>query len=108
MVYLLLRHNVEDYDKWRTVYDQHGSMRKKHGGSQGRVFRNQNNPQEVVLLMKWDTVQNATKFAESDDLKKTMEHAGVMGKPDVLFLDEATSAMGMGLEEISDPSSVST
>ena len=33
-------------------------------------------------------MDNAKKFYESEDLKKVMQDAGVIGKPDVWFLDK--------------------
>jgi hypothetical protein len=42
----------------------------------------------VFILFEWDTVENAKKFGMSDDLKKTMEQAGVIGKPHIHFLKE--------------------
>jgi hypothetical protein len=33
-------------------------------------------------------MDNAKKFYESEDLKKVMQDAGLIGKPDVWFLDK--------------------
>ena len=34
-------------------------------------------------------IANAQKFAQSDNLKETMKNAGVIGMPDVYFVEEA-------------------
>jgi hypothetical protein len=41
-----------------------------------------------VILFEWEDLSKARQFAESEDLCKAMERAGVMGKPDLNFLNE--------------------
>lgn len=45
-------------------------------------------PNEIVILFEWDSLEKARKFAQSEDLRKTMQRAGVIDKPDLYFLDE--------------------
>lgn len=89
MAYLLVRHTADDYSKWRPVFDDHEAMRKAGGSKSARVFRNADNPNEIVLLMEWDEIERAREFGTSEDLRQAMEKAGVVGRPDVLFLEEA-------------------
>jgi heme-degrading monooxygenase HmoA len=89
MPYLLVRHKVEDYARWRPIYDEHGATRKASGSAGGRVFRSADNPNEVVILLEWDDLEKARQFAQSEDLRQTMQRAGVVDQPDVYFLNEA-------------------
>lgn len=41
-----------------------------------------------MILFEWDSLEKARKFAQSEDLRKTMQRAGVIDKPDLYFLDE--------------------
>ncbi len=88
MAYLLVRHKVKDYDKWKTVFDEHATTRKASGSKGGRLFRNADNPNETVILFEWESIEKARKFANSEDLQKTMQRAGVSDKPNVYFLEE--------------------
>ncbi|MCE8425777.1 MAG: hypothetical protein J5U17_08380 [Candidatus Methanoperedens sp.] len=88
MTYLLVRHKVKDYEKWKTLFDEHSATRKTGGSKGGRLFRNADNPDEMVIIFEWDSLEKAKKFAQSEDLKKTMQRAGVIDKPDVYFLEE--------------------
>lgn len=88
MPYLLIRHKVKDYDKWKPVFDEHGSTRKANGSKGGRLFRNADDPNEIVIIFKWDSLDKARKFVKSENTKKAMHRAGVADKPDVYFLDE--------------------
>jgi heme-degrading monooxygenase HmoA len=92
MPFILVRHKVEDYAKWKPVYDEHGAVRKASGSKGARLLRNTDNPNETVILMEWDTIENAKKFASSDNLREVMQRAGVAEMPDVYFLDEVQTS----------------
>ncbi len=88
MPYMLIRHKVKDYAKWKPVYDENAANRKVAGSKGARLFRKANDPDELVILFEWDSLDNAKKFAKSEDLKKSMEKAGVSDQPDIYFLEE--------------------
>jgi heme-degrading monooxygenase HmoA len=88
MASLLVRHKVKDYAKWKPVFDEHGATRKKGGSKGARVFRNANDPSEILIITEWADLKQAHAFAESPDLREVMERAGVIGKPDLFFLEE--------------------
>jgi len=88
MAYLLIRHKHKDYTKWKTVFDEHSVTRNASGSKGARLFRNTDNPNEMVIIFEWDSLEKAKKFAQSEDLKKTMQRAGVIDKPDIYFLEE--------------------
>ena len=68
MAYLPIRHKVEDFSKWKPVFDQHGSTREAYG-SKGDLFRNADTPNEVVLRFKFDDLEKACQFTNYDELK---------------------------------------
>jgi quinol monooxygenase YgiN len=70
------------------VYDEHAATRKASGSKGAHLFRNADNLNEIVLLFEWDDLIKARKFAQSEDLIKTMQKAGVIEKPDIYFLDK--------------------
>ena len=89
MPYVLVRHKVEDYEKWRPVYDEHGATRKASGCQGTHVFRNAENPNEIVILLEWDELENARQLIQSEDLREAMQRSGVADEPDIYFLDDA-------------------
>src|SRR5664279_4005873 len=44
---------------------------------------------DVTLFFDWDSVDRARRFVGSEDLKQAMKQAGVVGDPDVRFLEDA-------------------
>ena len=86
MMHVLVRHKVADFAKWKPVYDAHLSVRQKAGLKEEHLFRNADDPNEVLLLFSVEDVDKAKAFTTSDDLRQAMEKAGVSDKPDVYFL----------------------
>jgi quinol monooxygenase YgiN len=89
MIQVLVRHNVEDYNKWKQVYDGHESFRKEIGSLGARSLRDANDPTNVVVITDWPDMQHALGFAQSDSLHEAMGRAGIVGKPDIYFLEQA-------------------
>jgi hypothetical protein len=87
MIYVLVRHKVADFSKWREVYDSDAPSRQKSGLKELHVFRNMSNPNEVVLLFSATDLQKAQAFGNSPGLAEKMQAAGVVDKPDMFFLE---------------------
>ena len=85
-MHVLVRHKVADFAKWKPVYDAHLSVRQKAGLKEEHVFRNADDPNEVLLLFSAEDLDKAKAFTASDDLRQAMEKAGVSDKPDVYSL----------------------
>ncbi len=83
---LLIRHKVKAYDAWKVAFDEHAPTRRANGSRGGRIFRGAGDPPEVLILLKWDDLDRARLFADSDDLREAMERAGVTDLPDVWVL----------------------
>jgi hypothetical protein len=86
-MHVLIRHKVADFGKWKPVYDAHLSARQKAGLEEEHLFRNADDPNEVLLLFSAEDIDKAKEFNASDDLRRAMEKAGVSDKPDVYFLE---------------------
>jgi hypothetical protein len=85
---ILIRHKVKDYTIWKRAYDAHLPKRIEAGLIERNLFRNDTDPNEVVILFEAKDLVRAKKFVESVDLQEVMEKAGVIGKPDILILNE--------------------
>lgn len=89
MAYVLVRHKVKDYSAWKPGFDDHGNDREAAGSKGGYVFRNADDPNEVLVLLEWDEMENVRSFVHSNDLKEKMQEVGVIDQPDIYFLDQA-------------------
>jgi len=89
MTYIIIRKEVKNYNHWKRVFDEDKEFRRSNGSMGGRIFLNADNSDEVIVLLSWSDESKARQFAQSTHLRESMKRAGVIGKPQVLFLDEA-------------------
>jgi heme-degrading monooxygenase HmoA len=89
MVHMIIRHKVADYSRWKESFDAHLNTRRAAGETDYRVLQSVDDPREVTIFLDWDSLERARRFASSEDLKQAMQKAGVVGDPDVRFLEDA-------------------
>lgn len=87
MAHVLVRQNVADYGIWKEAFDQDSIIRELGGSKGGQVFQSADDPNEVFVLLEWDSMENIQQFAQSDELKERMQQAGVTGPPDIYFIN---------------------
>lgn len=87
MPYLLIQHKTEDYAKWKATFDKVGPIRKAAGEKSYSICHVAGEPNNIVVLNEWDSMDNLQKFLQSDDLKATMKEAGVTEKPEINILE---------------------
>jgi len=85
--YLLIRHKVSDFSEWKRGYDAHLPKRTEAGLTEEHLLRGATDANEVVLLFQAKDLNRAKTFAESPDLRQTMQNVGVLDKPDIYFLE---------------------
>ena len=88
MPFLVVRHKIADYGKWKLAFDSDAGNRKEHGSEGGYLLRNADDPNEIVIVLEWESIQGMRQFAQSDKLKEAMRAGGVLDKPDVYVCEE--------------------
>jgi heme-degrading monooxygenase HmoA len=87
MIYVIGELKLENYDKWKPVFNERSTIRKESGSKEARLFRNSDDPHEVAILFMWDNKENAKKYMESESLQKTLQNAGAKIKK-ITYFDE--------------------
>jgi antibiotic biosynthesis monooxygenase (ABM) superfamily enzyme len=88
MTLVLIRHEVADYQVWRSVFDAALELRHKHGEHGCRIFHHAGNVNDLILFFEWDNLEKARAFMASDELKALMAQGGVKGQPRIEFATE--------------------
>jgi heme-degrading monooxygenase HmoA len=89
MIYLLLRHTIEDYGRWKEGFDKHLAARQAGGATKEvYVMRNVDNAQEIIVLLGWHDLAKARAFTNSVSLQTALKQMGVVGVAEVRFLKE--------------------
>lgn len=91
MVFVTVRHKVEDYKTWKQVFDDFHQTRKSGGEKSYQIFQTDDNPNDLNLLFQWDNMSNAQSFMQSPELKSAMQKAGVKDQPRIEYLEELSS-----------------
>ena len=85
---LTIRHTVEEYSKWKAHFDAHADMRKAAGETSYHIFHTEGDPNGLVLLFAWDSLENFRKYNHSEALQQAMKESGVVTEPQMYFLEE--------------------
>jgi len=86
MTFLMIRHKVEDYEKWKVVYDTHKGTRNEYGVKEKYVLRNIEDTNQVTILFEIADISKSKEFLSSSSLQEAMKKAGVLSKPEFYFL----------------------
>lgn len=89
MASMLIQHTVKDYAVWKKAFDSAEAMRTSSGELSHQIYRDSTDANKITVVNKWNSLDNAQKFAHSPELKAAMEKAGVEGRPTITFLNEA-------------------
>ena len=87
MVYLITKLKIENFDKWKHVFDERAITRKEAGSKKALLFRNLDDSTEAEILFEWDNKENAQAYMESDIVKKVLNNASAK-LTDTVYLDK--------------------
>ncbi len=88
MIRMYARHHVEDYEKWRKVYNDFAPNQAEMGVRSAGVYRGVEDKNDVTVFHDFHTEEEARAFADSEELKNAMMSAGVEGPTLELWLSE--------------------
>ncbi len=91
MAKVIVQHHVEDYDRWLPVFKEHGEARRANGATGHTVTRGVDDPNAVIIVNDFATVEGAKAFMTDPSLKEVMARAGVDSVPQVWIVEEAES-----------------
>jgi hypothetical protein len=88
MATMFVRHTISDYEAWRKAYDDFAPLQKAKGVTAQAVYQAANNPNDITVTHEFGSIEAAQAFANSDELKKAMQGAGVVGAPTIWFTNK--------------------
>jgi quinol monooxygenase YgiN len=88
MAYLSVKHTVNNFNHWKTVYDSLEAARSQHGCVSCQIMRGADNPNHIVILEEYQTFEGAKVWAHSADFHVANGHAGVNCVPEISFLEK--------------------
>ena len=89
MFHIMARIKVSDFDAWKQAYDRGRSLRDSVGIRDFNLWRNVDDPLDVVLLLHATHLDKAKAYFGSDELAQRMAAAGVEEAPEVVYLADS-------------------
>jgi len=87
MPHVLVQQRIEGFDRWKKVFDDLGPVRAEASCRGTALFRNRQDPHEVVVLFEFDDLARAQAHMGSPALRAAWREAGVTDPGTVTVLD---------------------
>ena len=89
MIYMLALFQCEDYLRWKSVFDNAADAQKAAVVKSYQLFHIEKQTNNLVLIFEFDTtLENARNFMFSTEMKERMRKAGVIGFPNINFMEK--------------------
>jgi hypothetical protein len=85
--WLIVTHEVEDFDWWKEVFDQALTTRRSVGEMASYIMHNPVDQNMITVWFEWDTMERARAWAADPALANGMTAAGVVSTPVFSFHD---------------------
>jgi hypothetical protein len=82
------RVSLEDYDKFRPVFDSKEEMRQAAGATKSTVYQSVDDPNEIVVRIDFPTADQAKAFSTSEGLRNAIQQAGAKEPPRMVIVNE--------------------
>jgi hypothetical protein len=92
MAKVIVQHHVVDYDRWFPVFTEHQAVRQSHGATGHSIGREVADPNTIVIVNDFATLEGARAFSKDPSLPAAMAKGGVDGAPQVWIVEEADAA----------------
>ena len=87
MPYGLSIFEVQDWAKWKAAFEGNAAMRKAVGQGAYQIFHTDDNPNKIVLLIEWESLEKARAFEQSKGLQEKHEESGA-GPMEAYYLEQ--------------------
>jgi heme-degrading monooxygenase HmoA len=88
MAHIFVKHKVANYNAWKSTFDAFIETRRARGEKSFQILHPENEPNNLLLMFEWNSLENARSFMTSEELKNAMKQAGVVEEPQIQFLNE--------------------
>lgn len=92
MSFVLIIHEVEDYERWKQVFDDAARLRHAAGEIAYQLLAHQYEARRVVHFSQWSSLDAARAFFESPELVEIRRIAGVRA-PQFHYLNEIEAGL---------------
>lgn len=89
MPFLFIRHRVADFQRWKRVFDGDADVQRAAGFQVRHILRDVDDPDLVSVWFEVDDLAKARAFTQAESARDHAQDAGVIGRPEGWWLEEA-------------------
>ena len=89
MSIVIINHRVNDFNKWKPIYDSDTPRREAAGVKELHMGRKEGDPNDVYMIFEAKDASKSQKMMQDPELQKTMKEAGVISTPVISILNKA-------------------
>ena len=78
MLVMLCRNRVEDYDKWKSIFDSHASAQRDAGIELIHLWRDTEDPNNVFFMFRVTDLHKAEAFISTPEASEVGKASGVL------------------------------
>jgi len=82
---------VKDFAAWKATFDGAAEQRRATGQREHQILRSADDPNQFLIVVKWDSLDSARAFFSSDWLAQSEESAGVLKTENAFFAEDMES-----------------
>ena len=97
--WMIVEHRVKNVETWRGVFDGALPTRLSAGELSHKVFHTANDLTILTVVMEWDTLERAVKWAQDPILANGMRSAGVL---DPVYIWTCNAEISPSLPKVSE------
>jgi hypothetical protein len=87
MAWTHVGHRVEDYSKWKEVFDSTADYKRSHGGKGYRILAIEGDNYHLLVMEEFETEDQIREVLGSDYVREAMGRAGVSDEPDIQVVE---------------------
>ena len=61
---MIVTATVNDYDDWKSSFDDYTPKREEHGVREHRIYRSTDDPNEIIVVLEFEGEENARAWNE--------------------------------------------
>lgn len=78
MIHMLVRNRIEDYERWRSLFDAEAEPAAAYGLELSGVWREVGDPNNVFFMFEVESVERAQAFLDRPESAEVGKAAGVV------------------------------
>ncbi len=85
---IIVQHKVRDYDTWKSAFDEHGDVRRRHGATGHELYQGLDDPNEITIVSHFPSAAGRG-VRRRPVAEQAMEQGGVTSEPRITWAQEA-------------------